>query len=185
MEKLAIDWVALLQAGDRKAFEVIYKTYVSPLYRYARRSIATKEDCEEIVQEVFISLWQRRESLSHVTALEPYLFRSVKYMVVRYFQKKAVQQKYAEHFKFFEAVYDSIEYQEHDPTPRLMLLENGIAKLPERIRQAVRLRLQGNLSNSQIADQMNIERTAVENYMVRALRILRATYRDMDRASQS
>ena len=185
MEKLATDLVELLQAGDKKAFEAIYKTYVSPLYRYARRSIATKEDCEEIVQEVLVSLWQRRESLSHVTALEPYLFRSVKYMVIRYFQKKAVQQKYAEHFKFFEAVYDSIEYQEHDPTARLMLLEKGIAKLPERIRQAVRLRLQGNLSNSQIADQMKIERSAVENYMVRALRILRATYRDMDRASQS
>jgi RNA polymerase sigma-70 factor (ECF subfamily) len=177
--------IVLLRLGHKGAFEAIYKTYASPLYRYARRSIATKEDCEEIVQEVFVSLWQRRESLSHVTALEPYLFRSVKYMVVRYFQKKAVQQKYAEHFKFFEAIYDSIEYQEHDPTSRLMLLENGIAKLPERIRQAVRLRLQGNLSNSQIADQMKIERSAVENYMVRALKILRATYRDMGEVGQN
>lgn len=183
MEKLATNLVALLQAGDKKAFEAIYKTYVSPLYRYARRSIATKEDCEEIVQEVFTSLWQRRESLSHVTALEPYLFRSVKYMVIRYFQKKAVQQKYADHYKFFEAFYESMDFREVDPSSPEALIERGLANLPDRCQQAVRLRVSGNLSNGEIAERMNVKRVTVENYMVRALRIFRETYRDLYKVS--
>jgi len=182
MEKLAMDLVAL-QAGDKKVFEAIYKTYVSPLYRYARRSIATKEDCEEIVQEVFTSLWQRRENLSHVTSLEPYLYRSVKYMVIRYFQKQKVKQKYADHYKFFEVVYDSIEFRELNPHSPETLIEKGLAKLPERCQQAVRLRISDSLSNSEIAERMNIKKVTVEYYMVIALKTLKETYQNLYKIS--
>jgi len=55
--------VELLIQGDKKAFETIYKRYASDLYRFARKNIPLKEDCEEMVQEVFESLWIRRENL--------------------------------------------------------------------------------------------------------------------------
>jgi len=164
----------LLNTGDKIAFETIYRKYAAGLYRYARKNIGLKEDCEEIIQEVFESLWTRRESLEHVTVLNAYLFRMVKYKVIRYFQHHAVRKKYEEHFKLFEAVYESIREEERDPSV-LAMLEKTIARLPERCQFALKLRLTENLSNSDIARRMNIKKSTVENYFVTALSYLRGS----------
>src|SRR5436853_241313 len=96
---------ALLGKGDGLAFETIYRRYARSLFNYARKNIDVREDCEEIVQDVFISLWTRRGDLHEVETLGPYLFRMVKYKVIRYFQHHAVRKRYAEHYRLFEAVY--------------------------------------------------------------------------------
>ena len=56
--------VSLLVTGDREAFAAIYQTYAGPLIHYARKTIHAKEDCEEIVQEIFESLWARKKTCS-------------------------------------------------------------------------------------------------------------------------
>ena len=66
---------------------------------YVRRSIPVKEDCEEIVQEVFESLWIKHEGLHHVTALRAYLFKMVKYKIVDYIRHSLVKKKYRVEFK--------------------------------------------------------------------------------------
>ena len=170
------DLTALLNTGDKTAFETIYRKYASGLYRYARRNINVKEDCEEIIQEIFESLWTRRESLGHVTVLDAYLFRMVKYKVIRYFQHHSVRKKYGEHFRLFEAVYESIQEEEKDPSSVLAMIEKSIARLPERCRLALKLRLTENLSNSEIAKRMSIKKSTVENYFVAAFSYLRASY---------
>jgi RNA polymerase sigma-70 factor (ECF subfamily) len=169
----------LLNTGDKIAFEAIYRKYAAGLYRYARKNIGVREDCEEIIQEVFESLWTRRESLGHVTVLNAYLFRMVKYKVIRYFQHHAVRKKYEEHFKLFEAVYQNIREEERDPSSVLAVLEERIARLPERCQFALKLRLTENLSNSDIARRMNIKKSTVENYFVAALRYLRGSYQNL------
>ncbi len=170
---------ALLSTGDKDAFESIYRRYGSGLYRYARKNITVKEDCEEIIQEVFESLWARRESLGNVTSLGAYLYQMVKYKVIRYFQHYRVRKKYAEHYRLFEAVFDSIDEGEGDPTSVQMMIERKMAHLPERCQQALKLRLTENLSNSDIAKRMNIKKSTVENYMVTALAYFRAAYQNL------
>ncbi|WP_079685329.1 sigma factor [Ohtaekwangia koreensis] len=59
--------------GSEAAFQTIYSRYATKLYSYARKNIPLKEDCEQIVQEVFVSIWARREKLTNVTAVESYL----------------------------------------------------------------------------------------------------------------
>ena len=166
--------ITLLSEGSQRAFESIYRKYASDLFRYARKNIAVKEDCEEIIQGVFESLWARRESLRHITILKAYLFRMVKYKVIRYFQHKAVKGKYAEHYILFEAVYDTVPEQERTAESIQDMILKRIAELPERCQMAFKLRLLENLSNGEIAQRMNIRRETVENYMVRAFSHLRA-----------
>jgi len=175
--------VRLLSAGDKKAFEAVYKRYASNLYAYARKNIAVKEDCEEIIQEIFESLWTRHSKLVHVTTLGSYLFRMVKYKVIRYFQHNAVKRKYAEHYKLFEAVYDSTNGGESELSDIQAMIERSISELPERCQLAIKLRLVENLSNHDIAIRMNIKKSTVENYMVTALRHFRASYQSMYNAS--
>jgi RNA polymerase sigma-70 factor (family 1) len=168
--------VAELRSSDsKKAFEVIYRHYVNQLHSFARRNINDQAACEEIIQDVFESLWTRRESLN-ITSLRHYLYSSVRYKIIRYFQHNAVKKKYADHFRFFETVYDSIEANEQpDPDQLLQKLDHYIEALPERCRIAFRFRMHENLSNGQIAERMNIGKKTVELYMFKAFAHIRAT----------
>lgn len=167
--------VDLLIQGDKKAFEVIYRRYVAALYRYAAKNISAKEDCEEIIQDVFESLWVRHSELHHVTALSAYLYRMVKYKVIRYFQHSKVKKSYADHYRLFEATYTTQEIGEEEKKSMMELIEHGLTLLPERCQLAIKLRLKENLSNKEIAERMNITKSTVENYIVKAVSHLRAT----------
>jgi len=171
--------VSLLGKGDKKAFEIIYRIYASALYRYARRNIDVKADCEEIVQEVFESLWAGHERLTHLGVLGAYLFQKVKYKIIRYFQRDTVWRKYAKHYALFEVIYDNADDEEKGPYLVQAMIGRSIAQLPERCRLAIKLRLSENLSNSDIATRMKIKASTVENYMVVAYRHLTTPCRNL------
>jgi RNA polymerase sigma-70 factor (ECF subfamily) len=174
--------VALLISGDDRAFEVIYQRYAATLYRYARKNITVREDCEEIIQEVFESLWKRHDGLQHITALDAYLFRMVKYKVVGYFRHSNVKKKYAEHYRLFEALYNSVDEVDRTSATLQAMIDRGLSSLPERCRLAVKLRLDENLSNGDIARRMKISKSTVENYMVVAVSHLRTSLKSLRKA---
>lgn len=169
--------VAALNGGDRNAFEMIYRKYVSDLYRYARKNIATKEDCEEIIQEVFASLWERHAAVRVQSSLKGYLVGMVRYKIIHYFRKNGLRKKYAEHFLLFEAVYEQIEGEEINHSAIQATLDKLIAELPDRCQEALKLRLSEALSNPDIARRMNITTRTVEAYMFRAFNHIRASYK--------
>jgi RNA polymerase sigma-70 factor (ECF subfamily) len=163
-----LELVAALLQGEEKAFEAIYFRYVKVLVRYARKRISNKDDCFEIVQEVFESLWSRHSELSNITLLEAYLYRMVKYKIIRYYQHNNVIQKYTDHFKAFETIIDDGEEEKEIETLR-EVINTTLAELPERCQVAVRLRIDENLSNGDIAKRMNIDKSTVKRYITAAL----------------
>lgn len=168
--------VDLLRQGNRQAFEVIYRRYAKELFGYALRKIKVREDCEELMHDVFESLWKRREELM-ITSLRHYLFTSVRYMVIRYFSHREVKRKFAEHYQLFEAVYETIdEEQQRDPQAIHASLLQHIHDLPDRCREAIRLRITENLSNGEIATRMNINKGTVQLYISKAFVHLRGSY---------
>ena len=170
-----LELIALLNTGDQKAFESIYRRYAAELFRYARKTITRKEDCEEIIQEVFSSLWERHESL-RILSLKYYLINAVRYKTILHIRHNKVKMKYAEHYRLFEVMYESIEHEERTPEAIQSRLIGTIADLPERCQTAIKLRLLENLSNGEIAERMNITKKTVEVYMLRAFNHFRSSY---------
>lgn len=166
--------VSLMRAGDRRAFEAIYRRYAGPLYRYARKNVTIPEDCEEMVQDIFVSLWVRRQTLL-VESLSNYLLRSIRYMIIRYFRHKSAQKRYAEHYRAFVTLYDTGDPDRHKTDDVRARVMKSLEGLPERCRMAMKLRIDENLSNQEIAQRMNISKRTVELYMSRALRHLRVS----------
>ncbi len=171
--------VTLLSRGDGSAFEAIYRRYTADLFRFARKNISAREDCEEIIQEVFESLWARRKSIQIETSIRFYLFGMVRYKIIHYFKSSSktstFKQKYAEHYLLFEAAYDNLNGESFDSSAIEALIEKSIGELPERCQVALKLRLHENLSNTDIAKRMNVKKTTVEMYMFRAVSHLRST----------
>lgn len=168
--------VDLLIEGHEQAFAVIYERYAFRLYRYAARNIQDTEECKEIIQDIFESLWNRHADLQHVSVLDAYLFRTVRYKIIRYTQHQSVKRKYAAHYRLFEAVLESSMEENLEPENIEAWIEKRLAELPERCQLAVRLRLKENLSNGDIAKRMNITKGTVKNYMVTALNHFRIAY---------
>lgn len=166
-------WVEALGKSDSKSFELIFTTYASDLFQFARKNIASKEDCEEIVQDIFVSLWSRREELGHIDSLRAYLYSMVRYKIIRYFQHKGVVKKFEAHYKAFEARYENPTLEIDKSENLSEQITHCLKDLPERCREAIHLRLTENLSNTEIADRMNITKKTVELYMFKAFNHLR------------
>jgi RNA polymerase sigma-70 factor (family 1) len=173
--------LTLLSQGNAKAFEAIYKRYVAELFRYARKNISTKEECEEIVQEIFESLWHKRQT-QQILNLRYYLVSIVRYKIIKHIQQSTQWRKYALHYKFFESVYDGTE-QELPSEVIQSRIVNAISQLPERCQVAIKLRLFQNLSNTEIAHHMNITKKTVEVYMVKAFSHLRSSRHQIFKAN--
>ena len=183
---IVIDDLVLVTAmvnGDQSAFEAIYRKYAVILVGFARRTVASREDCEEIVQEVFESLWKRRAE-ANIVELRPYLFRMVRNKIFRYFSRSQMKRKYAEHYALFETLYDQMPDQEITFEVKSLesFIDDTITKLPERCRAAFTLRLRENLSNHEIAVRMNLKKDTVENYMVTAIAHLRNSYKQVSKS---
>ncbi|HNP94085.1 MAG TPA: RNA polymerase sigma-70 factor [Cyclobacteriaceae bacterium] len=160
--------------GDRNAFAAAYTKYVSDLFRFAANTITDKEDCEEIIQDVFVSLWERRENLE-IDSLKAYLFSSVKYKIIRYIKHQAVKRKYEEHYRHFETTFTHPTEPDQDANvlPLNTRLGESLQGLPARCREAFQLRLEQNLTNTEIAQRMQISKRTVEEYMTTAFAHLR------------
>lgn len=168
--------VDLLKQGNAQAFEAIYRRYVKDLFRYALTKVRVREDCEEIIHDVFASLWQRRETLLIFT-LRHYLITSVRYMVIRYFSHLEVRRRFAEHYRLFEALYDTTdEESRRSPQAIQSRLLQHLGDLPERCQEAIRLRIIENLSNGEIAMRMQISKATVQLYISKAFAHLRGSY---------
>lgn len=167
--------IVLLLSGDDKAFEAIYLRYLKALSSYARKRISNKHDCDEIIQDVFESLWQRHSAIAHVTILEAYLYRMVKYKIIRYYQHNQVVQKYADHFKAFALMAEEM-HEEKEVENLRAVINQSMSLLPERCQMAVRLRIDENLSNGDIAKVMNIDKATVKRYITSALQHFRKAH---------
>lgn len=166
--------ITALKGGDTDAFELIYKRMASKLLRFVNSKVCDRELSEEIVQEVFVSLWVRRHKLDADMPLAPYLFSAAKYRVLSHIRSEKVRHKYAEHFAWF------VVQQQENSTENIVneadlkaVIEEQISHLPPKCQRAFRLSRFEYLSIAEIAEEMDISKRTVENYITHALKYLR------------
>jgi RNA polymerase sigma-70 factor (family 1) len=172
----SIDDMNLLSSiieDDENAFELIYKKYSTSLYAYANSRVRDRAVCEEMIQEVFVWLWEKRKNLAHVTALKPYLFAAVRHKIVDHIAHSVVREKYVQHYLLHEARYDNSLEEQTDVADFFPQLESYIINLPKNCQLAFKLSRIDHLPIPKIAEQMNLSTGTVENYISQALKHLR------------
>jgi RNA polymerase sigma-70 factor (family 1) len=165
--------VDLLRVENRQAFSEIYSRYWKKLFVVAANKAGSAEEAEEIVQDIFISLWDRRETIEITTSLNAYLAVSVKYRVLKILAKRYQYNKYADHSLNFltEAVNSTQDWLEFEELKsRLQIL---VASLPEKCRMVYKLSREEGLSQKQIAAEYGISEKTVEAHIGKALKTLR------------
>ena len=168
----------LLSKGDDKAFTEIYNRYWDKLLYVAGIKFRDLSIAEEIVQDIFLDLWNRRTTLHITGELESYLAVSIKYKVIN---AQARLKKALEYQKFAGSQQQPDNSTEewisfHELQDRLSRL---VDKLPEKCRITYQLRREEGLSQKDIARQLNISEKAVEANLSRALKFLRNAIHDL------
>lgn len=167
-----------MQTGDSEAFAALYRKYWRRLFDAAYRRLMLREESEEIIQEIFIDLWAKRETLLISVSLEAYLFGALRYSIYNLIRSRKVREAYFEHLlQLPEAAGNPIEDRLHyEELARA--LEASVANLPDKLRKVYVLSRKQNLTYKEIALQENIPVDTVEKQMGRALKILRENLKD-------
>lgn len=167
------DLINLLRQSDELAFESIYHRYAADLNRFAFRKTGRREDSEEIVQEIFVSLWANRQNLENITQLKSYLFQSAKNRILNHYRAEKVRDRYARDFIAFQATYENSGEEQMEVSDLRQTIEKSLTDLPERCQTAFRLSRMQRMPISGIAEEMAISHRTVENYISQALKHLR------------
>ena len=159
-----------LYRQDKKAFDTIYERYWKRLYLYAYKIFEDQAVCEDMVQEVFVKLWQRA-GCKQVDHLEAYLFRAVKYQArnaIRNLKKTTDLEEVFMHLPDQLAADLLLEGKE-----TALIIEKSVNALPERCQEVFQLSRMEQLSNKEIAHQMNISVRTVEAHLYKALKSIK------------
>jgi len=185
LENLQMDIVNL--HNDKKSdFSRVYSIYFPKLVRFAREFVLSTEDAENIIQDIFIYLWEHQEILGSLSNLNAFLFVLVKNRCIDFIrQKKLVERKREE----FEMVMDKelqlkmYALQQFDENALSaddieVILNNAINSLPEKCREVFILSRMEGLKYREIAERLNISTKTVENQIITALKKLRVELKD-------
>jgi RNA polymerase sigma-70 factor (family 1) len=163
----------MLQSGEHHAFREIYKRYWDKLLYIAGKKLDDLSEAESIVQDVFVDLWQRRETLEIREQLAGYLVVAVRYRILNFLARHHKAEAY------LRDTARNLSPADHSTEEWLGFeelrgwLEKIVAALPEKCQLAYRLRGEG-YSQREIARYMKVSEKTVETHISRALRILRS-----------
>ena len=160
-----------LRNQSHEVFEVVFKTYYSSLYRLAYAYLMSKNLAEDMVQDVFVSLWAAAKSLAPDTRLKSYLYSSVKHGCLDYL--KHLQVVDSNKGKLTEALIFSgtVEYEDHQEL--LEKVKLCLQELPEQQRRVLELKVFNGLNYKEIASELCISEESVHTYVKRAYKYLR------------
>ncbi|MBB5438950.1 RNA polymerase sigma-70 factor (family 1) [Pedobacter sp. AK017] len=163
----------LLRNGDDAAFMEIYERYNSLLYAYAYRKLQDKQESEDVVQDVFIGLWEKREKFVLKTYLSGFLYKSVLNKILDIWKHNKVVTEHAA-LHTLQINTDTIEtdYLIREKEIAAMI-EKEIAAMPPRMREIYELKYKQYESTKNIASQLGISEHTVSNQLKNATKHLK------------
>ena len=173
MEYLSdLQLLQLIKENDTVAFKELYDRFWEKLYRYAWKRLKSKHDAEDVVQHVFMKLWEHR-SVRNIQSIEQYLYKSVYYEVLDVL--KDIAGKNEDFSEINESILPSFNniQQKIGTTELDRIIDNAINQLPAKMQEIYRLSREEDLSISEIAKRLNISEQTVKNQLTTALARLR------------
>ncbi len=167
-----------IQNGDKQVFEQVFKNYYQLLCNYACAKVNDMDEAEEIVQNTFYNIWNKREVLEVRTSLKSYLYRAVHNDCLNKIKHGKVRQMYAADYKATVSMgHEDASKQLHGKELSAMI-NKAIDSLPEQCGNVFKLSRFENMKYNEIAEYLDISVKTVENHMGKALRLLREQLKD-------
>lgn len=172
-DNITYELLTRLKNGDMLAFDRVYELYSHKLFLFVFKILKNEAEADDIVQEVFVKIWESRDKLEDYKSLNSYIFTIAYNNSIDLIRKRISNTKYLEHLKNHAVInvtpniISQIEFNELN-----IQAEKLIGNLPERQKQVYLLHREEGLTYPEIAEQIGISRNTVENHMAKALKYL-------------
>ncbi len=168
--------ITLLQSGSQYAFECLFYTYSQKLYRFTLSYLKNEVEAEEIVQEVFIKIWEKRERIKNDTSFKSYLFTIAFNSIRKHFNAKSKKVNFQTEILELLAAESSAIESKINFEVLLLKLDQLIEKMPERRKEIFIKRKKEGKSIREIANELFISPKTVENQITEAMNFLRKEF---------
>lgn len=175
--KLHISDEQLLQqmsGGDRQAFTTLYQRYWEDLFITAAKALRRKEEASDVVQDVFFSLWNRRNDLDIQGSLAAYLHTSVRYKCIHYIEKNITRRDYLVQLVEVALIGSSPNAEINLHLKEMQqAINKTVAKMPPKMQEVYKLSRQEHLNYREISDCMSISVETVKKHIQHALQLIK------------
>lgn len=156
----------LFKQGNQIAFQKVFSAHFDVLFFYALKFLKQREETEELIQEVFVSLFINREQITNQLGLYPYLFTITKRKVITNFRRKVIKAKFEIHLKqnWNEEIQGTSELL--NVRELYGVLQRAIDSLPTKQREVYFLSKFEGLSYQEIADKIGVSKNTVKNHLI-------------------
>lgn len=166
-----------IAADDEKAFEILFDRYWEIAHSFASSRLKSKEAAQEIVDDLFLDLWQRRESLQ-IGNFRRYCYVAIKYKVITYIKQQLTRDRHYLDYLREVPVQDEVTRHVIEYDDLRNALEAGMQTLPDKTQEVFRLsKLEGH-TVSETAKQLDVSEKAVEYHITRSRKELRLLLKD-------
>lgn len=167
------DLIKRLKADDAAAFDEFFQLYGQKLYGFVLRYLKSESESEELVQEVFVRIWEKRRSLKSEYSFKSYLFTIALNQIRKFFNKRAISLRYLAELKNEIPESDNHTADSIDYGSMLSRIDEIVDTFPERKKQIFLKSRKEGKSSKEIAAELNITAGAVDNQISDALHIIR------------
>jgi RNA polymerase sigma-70 factor (ECF subfamily) len=161
-----------LRSGDMEAFGKLYSFYREPSMRFCISLMKDREEAENLVHEVFVKIWGKRNSIDPSLNFTSYLFTSLRNRIFDYF-KEIKRNDYLKE-QYWKQLHEHGEHLEEEQEMQVHKINRIIEKLSARRKRILKLNLEEGLSYAEIADKLDISPNTVKNSLVKAKQIIRS-----------
>ena len=159
--------------GDERAFSALYALFSPALTRHLLTKVSDIGVAEDILHDLFLSLWRSRQQLAAIENLSAYLYSSCRYLVLAHYRKK-IHLAYSIDVQEVDILDESMSIEDRLHYRYLIdMVANAIENLPEKCREVFKLSRNEALSNKEIAHKMDISVSTVEKHIGKAISRLR------------
>ena len=162
-----------LAAGDFKAFSVLYEKHHRALYFFALKLSKNPHEAEELVQSVFVTVWETRQTIDPEKSFSAYLFTIARNRFYDMLRKRVIENCYADYILQQNSLMDEDLEKQMEDREINEIINNLLQRVPERRQEIFRMSREENLSYKQIAEKLQISENTVDTQIRNVLNFLR------------
>lgn len=175
MEITETNTIINLKRGDHEAFTYVYQKYFKALMCFTNKYLKNTHDAEEIVQSLFLKLWERRLDINESMSFKSYLFQIASNDVNNFIKRKIIEKRYVDWAQYF--LYASYEYENNnemqDYLEKITQVNSLINMLPPKRKLIFKMKKIDGLTHNEIANDLNLSVRTIENHVLKAMSYLK------------
>ncbi len=166
-----------INAGEKNAYQELFERYAPRIYQFSLSYLKNSADSEELVQDVFLKIWEKRETLDHSKNIKAFIFKVAVNTIYDFIRHKNIENAFSDFARAnFETnsnnTWHTVIFDEMQEN-----LQKLLAQLPEQQQKIFQLSKEEGLSSEEIAAKLNLSKRTVENHLYRAISFLKENFK--------